>query len=113
MNICKVDEGEFTEIKKSVKSIFFFATPHRGSATADLAASIAMFSNIASCGIKPFRPAFLKTLRLDSKELYDISMDFRKQTLDFKFYTFLEMLKTAGPNTIVRAYLHFVLNLSG
>lgn len=110
LNICVTDGREYTEIMNSVKSIFFFATPHGGSAVADSAASFAAIANFASLGLGPFKSSYFKTLKIDSRELYDISLDFRYRAAKLNIYSFLEERAMVGFK-LVRIPLFFFIRL--
>ncbi|KAK8041953.1 hypothetical protein PG993_006476 [Apiospora rasikravindrae] len=57
----------------SVEGVIFLATPHRGSAVADMADKIIRFTNVSGAPQK-----FVKTLKQRSPELFSVAEEFRQ-----------------------------------
>ncbi len=78
----------FGHIADSTKGIVFFGTPHRGTDAANWGEVIAGIK-AASLGSRP-RAAFLKLLRPNSKDLLDLSDDFRTIATNYALMSFVE-----------------------
>jgi len=82
-----------TQSSKSVTDILFFATPHRGADNIKFLTGLATLINVPTKGIGlslSVRSDLLKALKKESKELKDISTNFRKLIPDLRIVSFIE-----------------------
>jgi hypothetical protein len=89
----------YSSIHKSVTTILFLGTPHRGSEEGTFPSALADIANVALVGTSRFvgsmRSDRIKSLQKDPKILKEISTNFRKQTRGIKIASFIE--QTANP----------------
>lgn len=101
LTIASSDLARYGTIKESTTSIFFMATPHRGSSHAATLAKLAKVVNFpfANTLISRFtgqmRRDLISGLKNDNPKIKKIAIDFESLTDgSIKFFTFLEMMKT-------------------
>lgn len=94
LNICVSEAKYYGDIRLSVQAIYFMATPHRGSDIAKLASLASGIGDIFTLGST--RTDLLSSLRIGSEELGAIAREFRMQTSDMMFVSFIEQ-KTIFP----------------
>jgi hypothetical protein len=101
-----VIDDRFKNIRSSLTTILFLATPHKGSASADLLGIVASIANIAMIGntrvVGRTRTDLIKSLGRDSQVLTNIAGEFRFQTDKFDFYSFIEQNVTPPMKDRVR-----------
>ena len=100
-NICVPEARLYSSIHTSVRALFFLATPHRGSAIATTAVTLAKLTNFVSFGTGVARTDILKSLERDSRILLDVSTDFRMQTPKYIIFSFLEQRLMVGLKDLV------------
>jgi hypothetical protein len=81
----------------------FFGTPHRGSAVATWAL---MLNAIGCFAFMRLSDKYIKTLKLDSEELAQISESFLSIASRFKIVSFYEELRHPSVNRVVSYFCH-------
>jgi hypothetical protein len=114
LNISVVDSARYSNLRDSIPAILFLATPHGGSDSAAMFASLGDIVNLSLKGTSLFtggvRSDLLKSLKKGSKELQSISRDFRHHTKDIHIYSFIEQSLMKGLKTRVSLHLHYGIN---
>lgn len=106
LKITTVDHLRYAPIFKATCAILFLATPHSGSAAANLGTVIANIANVASLG--RVRNGLVALLKNNSHELSVIARDFRGLTENIKIYSFYEQVKTLSFGDVVSCLSSFV-----
>ena len=102
LTIAQNNLTRYNNIASSTSSIFFMATPHRGSDHAALLGGVAEVANLPLAGTLTsrfagkFRNDLIRGLEKDSPEILKIAEDFQQLADDgtMKFFSFIEMKKT-------------------
>jgi hypothetical protein len=81
-------ESATSDLAKRIRNIFFLATPHRGSDSANLLNNI-----IRATGIMTSRP-YVKDLFKNSQSLQTVNDEFRHFSEDVRLWSFYETVKT-------------------
>jgi hypothetical protein len=114
LNISVIDSTRYSNLRVSIPAILFLATPHGGSDSAAMFASLGDIVNLSLTGTSLFtgrvRSDLSKSLKKGSRELQSISRDFRHHTKDIQIYSFIEQSLTKGLKT--RVGLHLLYGLS-
>ncbi|KAI1157492.1 hypothetical protein F5B18DRAFT_644862 [Nemania serpens] len=77
----------YDDIASSTKGILFFATPHRG---ADVAKWVNMIACIAAFSLRQPKSKFIQAMESNSKDLMEISEDFRSIVDKYAIISFYE-----------------------
>lgn len=83
--------NRFEAIKKSTYGILFLGTPHKGSESVSLGRIVAQ---IAKISFQDPKTQLLKSLKENSKELQDLSVEFSKLHSLFRIVSFYEQKET-------------------
>ncbi|KXH54055.1 ankyrin repeat protein [Colletotrichum salicis] len=107
----KANEDEkYMLLKKSIHSVFFFGTPHRGSSLAQWGTIMAQFLKTASLGTST-NTRLSKDLEPDSRLMDYISESFRLQCGNLKVVSCYETKKLGYLNSLVVEHSSAILGL--
>ncbi|GAB1316537.1 Alpha/Beta hydrolase protein [Madurella fahalii] len=99
LRIANNERGSYGEIAESTRGIVFFGTPHRGADAAKWANMVAGIT-LSAFGTKP-KTSFLRALKPNSRDLMDISEDFRSIATKYAITSFVEEDKFSGLGRVV------------
>jgi hypothetical protein len=92
-------DPQYQKINKHTVGIFFFGTPHRGSATANYGSVLA---NLASAFMNTPNPRLIAALKTNSDTLLRLTSDFKFELPKYKIATFFELRTVTPMSTLVR-----------
>lgn len=104
LRIARNESSVYGDIADYTKGIVFFGTPHRGADAAKWADSIAAIISSASFR-RWFRLPLLRVLKPNSKDLIDISEDFRSIVSNYAIVSFIEDEIFPGSGRVVSSIM--------
>ncbi|KAK3317309.1 Alpha/Beta hydrolase protein [Cercophora scortea] len=110
LRIANNESGSFSDIAESTTGIVFFGTPHRGADAATWASLVAGITTTAF-GRSP-KSVFLRTLKPNSRDLMDISEDFRPISTKYAIASFVETDVFSGLRRVVVERYSAVMELA-
>lgn len=116
--IARNNPTSFGDIKESTSSIFFMATPHRGSDHAAILGTIAKIINLPFVGLLinrvtgEMRDDLISDLKKDDPNLKQITLDFSVfADGSLNFFSFLETKKTKPLSNLVSGSIPLILKV--
>jgi len=96
-------DPQYQPIRNATSGMVFLGTPHRGSAAADIGATVANVAAAAIPGFRILNRDLLKDLRRNSHALAEISGNFSRICASINIHSFFETVPQGGQ--VVRTYL--------
>ncbi|KAK3689030.1 Alpha/Beta hydrolase protein, partial [Podospora appendiculata] len=110
LRIANNESSSFADIAENITGLVFFGTPHRGADAATWASLVAGITTTAF-GRSP-KSVFLRTLKPNSRDLMDISEDFRPLSTKYANVSFVESDVLSGLRRVVVERYSAVMELA-